>query len=100
MATLHVPGPHGISLIRHAEAGGEPARPVLDDLKSLETWWFPTIVASSGMASRAAGRHAEYPAKFMLTDPKAGICPGLSFQPEIAILAVQSGYGGASHGQV
>lgn len=28
-------GPHGISLVRHAEAGGEPAKPVLEYLSSL-----------------------------------------------------------------
>ena len=32
---LHASGPHGISLIRHARAGGEPARPVVDYLASL-----------------------------------------------------------------
>lgn len=31
----NVPGPHGIPLIRHAEAGGEAAAPVLAYLKSL-----------------------------------------------------------------
>lgn len=30
------PGPHGISLIAHAEAGGKEAAPVRDYLKSLE----------------------------------------------------------------
>lgn len=32
---LHAPGPHGIPLIRHAEAGGEGARAVLEYLQSL-----------------------------------------------------------------
>ena len=32
---LQSKGPHGISLIRHARAGGEPARPVVDYLESL-----------------------------------------------------------------
>jgi hypothetical protein len=32
---LHVPGPHGISLIAHAKAGGEAAAPVLAYLESL-----------------------------------------------------------------
>lgn len=30
---LHVPGPHGIPLIRHAEVGGEAAKPVLAYLR-------------------------------------------------------------------
>jgi hypothetical protein len=34
-AALHVPGPHGIPLISHAQAGGEDARPVLAYLESL-----------------------------------------------------------------
>lgn len=34
--TPKVPGPHGISLIRHAEAGGPEAKEVLDYLRSLE----------------------------------------------------------------
>ena len=33
---IHVPGPHAISLIDHAVAGGEDAKSVLDYLKSLE----------------------------------------------------------------
>jgi hypothetical protein len=33
---LHTPGPHGIPLIAHAEAGGEEAKAVLDYLKSLK----------------------------------------------------------------
>lgn len=32
---LHSKGPHGISLLRHAHAGGEPARQVVDYLRSL-----------------------------------------------------------------
>jgi hypothetical protein len=32
---LHVPGPHGIPLIAHAQAGGEQAVEVLEYLKSL-----------------------------------------------------------------
>ena len=32
---LRVPGPHGISLIAHAEAGGEPAAAVLEYLRGL-----------------------------------------------------------------
>jgi len=32
---LRTPGPHGIPLIKHAEKGGDPARPVLDYLRSL-----------------------------------------------------------------
>lgn len=32
---LRTPGPHGIPLVAHAEAGGEPAREVLDHLRSL-----------------------------------------------------------------
>jgi hypothetical protein len=35
-AALKVPGPHGIPLIAHAEAGGGEAKSVLDYLKSLE----------------------------------------------------------------
>lgn len=31
----NVPGPHGIPLIRHAEVGGEAAKPVLEYLQSL-----------------------------------------------------------------
>jgi hypothetical protein len=34
-AVLSVPGPHGISLTAHAEAGGKDAEPVLAFLKSL-----------------------------------------------------------------
>jgi ankyrin repeat protein len=34
-ASLHVPGPHGISLLAHAEAGGEAAAPVAAYLRSL-----------------------------------------------------------------
>jgi hypothetical protein len=34
-AALHVPGPHGIPLVAHAQAGGEPAAPVLAYLRSL-----------------------------------------------------------------
>lgn len=33
---LHIPGPHGIPLIAHAQAGGEEALPVLDYLTSLQ----------------------------------------------------------------
>ncbi|GAB4445527.1 MAG: ankyrin repeat domain-containing protein [Anaerolineales bacterium] len=33
---LHTPGPHGIALITHAEAGGEDARAVLEYLLSLQ----------------------------------------------------------------
>ena len=33
---LHIPGPHGIPLIAHAQAGGEEALPVYDYLTSLE----------------------------------------------------------------
>ena len=33
---LHCKGPHGISLIRHAEVGQEPAAELLDYLKTLE----------------------------------------------------------------
>lgn len=33
---IKVPGPHGISLIAHAKAGGEDARAVLELLESLE----------------------------------------------------------------
>jgi len=33
---LHVPGPHGISLIAHAEVGGEDSKPVLEFLKSFK----------------------------------------------------------------
>jgi hypothetical protein len=33
---LETPGPHGIPLIKHAEMGGEEARPVLDFLRSLQ----------------------------------------------------------------
>ncbi len=32
---LNVPGPHGIPLMKHAEAGGEPAAAVLAHLRSL-----------------------------------------------------------------
>lgn len=32
---LYAKGPHGISLIRHAEVGGEQAKPVLEYLQSL-----------------------------------------------------------------
>jgi hypothetical protein len=32
----HIPGPHGISLIEHAQAGGEEARAVLEFLDSLK----------------------------------------------------------------
>ena len=32
---LNIPGPHGISLIAHAEAGGEGAKAVLEYLRSL-----------------------------------------------------------------
>lgn len=32
---IDIPGPHGIPLIDHAEAGGEGAKPVLEYLKSL-----------------------------------------------------------------
>lgn len=32
---LNIPGPHGISLIAHAEAGGEGAKAVLEYLQSL-----------------------------------------------------------------
>lgn len=32
---LQSKGPHGIPLLRHARAGGEPARPVVDYLESL-----------------------------------------------------------------
>ncbi|HLO30476.1 MAG TPA: hypothetical protein VK249_15125 [Anaerolineales bacterium] len=34
---IHMPGPHGISLIAHAQAGGNTAREVYDYLKSLST---------------------------------------------------------------
>src|SRR5262249_9087575 len=34
-AAKSTPGPHGIALIAHAEAGGEAARPVLEYLKGL-----------------------------------------------------------------
>jgi hypothetical protein len=34
-AAKSAPGPHGIPLIVHAQAGGEEARPVLDYLQSL-----------------------------------------------------------------
>jgi hypothetical protein len=33
---IDIPGPHGIPLIDHAEAGGEEAKAVVDFLKSLE----------------------------------------------------------------
>src|SRR5688572_25827223 len=33
---IDIPGPHGISLIAHAEAGGEEAKPVLEFLESLQ----------------------------------------------------------------
>lgn len=33
--SLHIPGPHGISLIAHAEAGGDEAKSVLKYLRSL-----------------------------------------------------------------
>lgn len=33
---MNIPGPHGIPLIAHAEAGGAEARAVLDYLKSLK----------------------------------------------------------------
>ena len=33
--TLNVPGPHGIPLINHAEAGGDEAKAVLEYLQSL-----------------------------------------------------------------
>ena len=33
---INVPGPHGISLITHAEIGGEDSKAVLDFLKSIE----------------------------------------------------------------
>ena len=32
---VHVPGPHGIPLIAHAEKGGAPAKPVLEFLRPL-----------------------------------------------------------------
>ncbi|GMU33913.1 MAG: hypothetical protein AMXMBFR20_17850 [Planctomycetia bacterium] len=35
--TLSVPGPHGIPLIRHAEAGRSEAAPVLEFLRSIES---------------------------------------------------------------
>ena len=35
-AARHIPGAHGIPLLKHAEAGGPPAVPVLEYLKSLE----------------------------------------------------------------
>ena len=34
--SIDIPGPHGISLIAHAEAGGEEAKPVLEFLESLQ----------------------------------------------------------------
>ncbi len=34
---IHVPGPHGIPLVVHAEMGGEEARPVLEYLQSFLT---------------------------------------------------------------
>jgi hypothetical protein len=34
-AALHTPGPHGIPLIAHAQAGGDEARDVLDYLETL-----------------------------------------------------------------
>jgi hypothetical protein len=34
-SVINVPGPHGIPLIRHAIAGGEPAKAVLEYLESL-----------------------------------------------------------------
>ncbi|MBD1224110.1 ankyrin repeat domain-containing protein [Virgibacillus halodenitrificans] len=34
-SALHAKGPHGISLIRHAEMGGKPAEPVLNYLQTL-----------------------------------------------------------------
>jgi hypothetical protein len=33
---LHIPGPHGIPLIAHAQAGGDEALPVYDYLRSIE----------------------------------------------------------------
>jgi hypothetical protein len=33
---IHTPGPHGIPLIAHAQAGGEVAKEVLEYLKSLQ----------------------------------------------------------------
>ena len=35
-AAINIPGPHGIPLIAHAEAGGEKAKAVLDFLKSFK----------------------------------------------------------------
>lgn len=34
-AALHTPGPHGIPLIAHAQAGGDEAREVLNYLETL-----------------------------------------------------------------
>jgi hypothetical protein len=34
---LHTPGPHGIPLIKHAQAGGEEAKAVLEYLRAMES---------------------------------------------------------------